>query len=153
MSDPDLTVEGLIWKEGKVVATVPLKTSPESGGLFRGNTPPLSSGQHEISVRVDGLYGENELRSRVGFLVRQPESPELSTLTCNEELLREVAKLSGGTYLREEQIGRLNDLLKPISSGKLVTKEIALWQSYWWFVPIVLILGLELFLRKRAGML
>ena len=53
----------------------------------------------------------------------------------------------------EEQIGRLNDLLKPISSGKLVTKEIALWQSFWWFVPIVLILGLELFLRKRAGML
>jgi len=153
LSDPDLTVEGLIWKEGKIVATVPLKTSAESGGLFRGNTPPLSSGQHEISVRVDGLYEENELRSRVGFLVRQPESPELSTLTCNEELLQEVAKLSGGTYLREEQIGRLNDLLKPISSGKLVTKEIALWQSYWWFVPIVLILGLELFLRKRAGML
>jgi hypothetical protein len=55
--------------------------------------------------------------------------------------------------LREEQIGRLNDLLKPISSGKLVTKEIALWQSYWWFLPIVLILGLELYLRKRAGML
>ena len=51
LSDPDLTVEGLIWKEGKIVATVPLKTSPESGGLFRGNTPPLSSGQHEISVR------------------------------------------------------------------------------------------------------
>ena len=148
LSDPDLTVEGLIWKEGKIVATVPLNPSPESGGLFRGNTPPLSSGQHEISVRVDGLYGENELRSRVGFLVRQPESPELSTLTCNEELLREVAKLSGGTYLREEQIGRLNDLLKPISSGKLVTKEIALWQSYWWFVPIVLILGLELFLEN-----
>jgi hypothetical protein len=153
LSDPNLFVEGLIWKEGKIVATVPLETNAESGGLFRGNTPPLSSGQHEISVRVDGLYEENELRSRVGFLVRQPESPELSTLTCNEELLQEVAKLSGGTYLREEQIGRLNDLLKPISSGKLVTKEIALWQSYWWFIPIVLILGLELFLRKRAGML
>jgi len=153
LSDPNLTVEGLIWKEGKIVATVPLETSAESGGLFRGNTPPLSSGQHEISVRVDGLYEESELRSRVAFLVQQPESPELSTLTCNEELLQEVAKLSGGTYLREEQIGRLNDLLKPISSGRLVTKEIALWQSYWWFVPIVLILGLELFLRKRAGML
>jgi hypothetical protein len=74
-------------------------------------------------------------------------------LTCNENLLKEVAKLSGGTYLREEQIGRLGELLKPISSGRLVTKEIALWQSYWWFVPIILILGLELFLRKRAGML
>ena len=85
--------------------------------------------------------------------MQEPESPELSTLTCNENLLQEVAKLSGGTYLREEQIGRLSELLKPISSGRLVTKEIALWQSYWWFVPIILILGLELFLRKRAGML
>ncbi|MBT7923203.1 MAG: hypothetical protein HN627_03005, partial [Opitutae bacterium] len=65
----------------------------------------------------------------------------------------DVAKLSGGSYLREEQMGRLNDLLKPISSGRLVKKEIALWQSYWWFVPIILLLGLELFLRKRAGML
>ena len=153
LNDPSLTAEGLIWKEGRIVATVPMKTDPGSGGLFRGTTPPLTPGQHEISVRVDGLYEESELRSRVSFLVQQPESPELSTLTCNEELLQEVAKLSGGTYLREEQIGRLNDLLKPISSGKLVTKEIALWQSYWWFLPIVLILGLELYLRKRAGML
>ena len=153
LNDPNLTAEGLIWKDGKIVATVPMKTDPDSGGLFRGTTPPLKPGQHEISVRVDGLYEESELRSRASFLVQQPESPELSTLTCNEELLQEVAKLSGGTYLREEQIGRLNDLLKPISSGKLVTKEIALWQSYWWFFPIVLILGLELYLRKRAGML
>ena len=64
-----------------------------------------------------------------------------------------MAELSGGRYLREEQLGRLNGLLKTISSGKLVTTEIALWQSYWWFVPIVLLLGVELFLRKRAGML
>jgi hypothetical protein len=130
-----------------------METSAESGGLFRGTTPPLLPGKHEISVRVNGVFEETQLRSRVEFLVQEPESPELSTLTCNENLLQEVAKLSGGTYLREEQIGRLGELLKPISSGRLVTKEIALWQSYWWFVPIILILGLELFLRKRAGML
>ena len=64
-----------------------------------------------------------------------------------------MSEFSGGTYLREEQIDRLNDLLKPVSSGRLVKNEIALWQSYWWFVPIVFLLGLELFLRKRAGML
>jgi hypothetical protein len=153
LDDPGANVEALIWKEGKIVATVPMETSPESGGLFRGTTPPLLPGKHEITVRANGVYEENELRSRVEFLVQEPESPELSTLTCNENLLKEVAKLSGGTYLREEQIGRLGELLKPISSGRLVTKEIALWQSYWWFVPIILILGLELFLRKRAGML
>ena len=32
LSDPDLTVEGLIWKEGKIVATVPLKPAPSQAG-------------------------------------------------------------------------------------------------------------------------
>ena len=153
LDDPKAEVEALIWREGKIVATVPMKTDPDSGGLFRGETPALSPGEHQVTVRVDGLFEEDELRSKVEFLVREPESPELATLICKEDLLRDVAKLSGGSYLREEQIGRLNDLLKPISSGRLVKKEIALWQSYWWFVPIILLLGLELFLRKRAGML
>lgn len=153
LDDPKVVVEALVWKEGKIVATVPMNTDSDSGGLFRGETPALTAGEHQVTVRVNSLFEEDELRSKVEFLVREPESPEFATLICKEDLLREVAKLSGGTYLREEQIGRLNDLLKPISSGRLVKKEIALWQSYWWFVPIILLLGLELFLRKRAGML
>ena len=154
LTDDGVEVEALVWRDGKIIATVPLESNAsESGGLFRGETPALSAGEHEVTMRVNGLYEENELRSKVEFLVREPESPELATLTCNEDLLRKVAELSGGRYLREEQIGRLNELLKPISSGKLVTMEIALWQSYWWFIPIVLLLGVELFLRKRAGML
>jgi hypothetical protein len=153
LDDPKVAVEALVWREGKIVATVPMKTDPDSGGLFRGETPALTAGEHQVTVRANGLFEEDELRSKAEFLVQESESPEFSTLTCKEDLLREVAKLSGGTYLREEQIGRLNELLKPISSGRLVKKEIALWQSYWWFVPIILLLGLELFLRKRAGML
>ena len=153
LTDPNMEVDALVWRDGKIIATVPLETDAEAGGLFRGETPALTAGEHQVTIRVNGLYEDDELRSKVGFLVREPESPELATLTCNEDLLRKVAKLSGGRYLREEQIGRLNELLKPISSGRLVTTEIALWQSYWWFVPIVLLLGVELFLRKRAGML
>ena len=85
-------MEGLIWKEGKIVATVPLNPSPESGGPS-GKHTPLTLGKHEISVRVDGLYGENELRSRVGFLVRQPE-PRTFDPDLQRGTLREVAKLS-----------------------------------------------------------
>ena len=106
-----------------------------------------------MTVRVDGVFQPEELLSRAEFLVEEPDSPELQNLTCNEEMLRKMSEFSGGTYLREEQIDRLNALLRPVSSGRLVKNEIALWQSYWWFVPIILLLGLELFLRKRAGML
>ena len=130
-----------------------MKNEPQSGGLFLGETPALLPGKHEVTVRVDGIFQPEELLSKAEFLVEEPDSPELQTLTCNEELLQKMSEFSGGTYLREEQIDRLNDLLKPVSSGRLVKNEIALWQSYWWFVPIILLLGLELFLRKRAGML
>ena len=78
---------------------------------------------------------------------------EKSYLTCNEELLKQMADLSGGQFFPEEQIDQLNEILKPISSGRVVTSELALWQSYWWFVPIFLLLAVELFLRKRAGLL
>ena len=149
----DAQVEALLWRDDKVVATVPMKNEPQSGGLFLGETPALLPGKHEVTVRVDGIFQPEELLSKAEFQVEEPDSPELQTLTCNEELLQKMSEFSGGTYLREEQIDRLNDLLKPVSSGRLVKNEIALWQSYWWFVPIVFLLGLELFLRKRAGML
>ena len=130
-------MEGLIWKEGKIVATVPLKPARVRRALPRKHTSFVIGPTRDQRTRGRTLRGERA--QKPGWVSRKTTGkPELSTLTCNEELLREVAKLSGGTYLREEQIGRLNDLLKPISSGKLVTKEIALWQSYWWFVPIVL---------------
>ncbi|MFP6887898.1 MAG: hypothetical protein VB997_10060 [Opitutales bacterium] len=153
LEEPGVKAEAILRRDGQFVATVPLESDPDSGGLYRGTTPGLQDGEHEVTVRVKGLYDEDELRSRVGFLVRETESPELTTLTCNEALLRDMASFSGGRYLREEQIDRLNELLKPISSATLLIVEIPLWQRYWWFVPIVLLLGVELFLRKRAGML
>lgn len=153
LEDPGVKAEAILWRDGEFAATVPLESAAESGGLYRGTTPGLKEGKHEVTVRVKGVYDDDELRSRVEFQVRETESPELTTLTCNESLLRDMAGFSGGRYLREEQIGRLNELLKPISSVTIFTDEIPLWQRYWWFIPIVLLLGVELFLRKRAGML
>ena len=152
--DKEKKVEAVITRDGKEVANVILQSDGKSGGLFLGETPVLESGEHEMSVRVPELYKNNELKNHVKFYVEEPAVPdELTKLNCNESLLREIAERSDGSYLKEEQMGLLNELLKPISSGRVVKSEIALWQSYWWFTPIVLLLGLELFLRKRAGML
>ena len=153
LEDPDVKAEAILWRDGKFVSTIPLESDPDSGGLFRGTTPGLQNGKHEVTVRVPGLFNDDEIRSRVEFQVLDTESVELATLTCNEALLRDMAGFSGGRYFREEQIGRLNELLKPISSVTIFTDEIPLWQRFWWFVPIILLLGVELFLRKRAGML
>jgi hypothetical protein len=60
---------------------------------------------------------------------------------------------SGGMFLREEDISRLPELLSPFSSGRVVESETLIWQSYWWFAAIVMLLTVEWVLRKRGGLL
>ena len=146
-------VDALLWKNEKVFATIPLKTENESSGLFLGETPTLEEGNYKISLRAPEIIDEFESDIVASFQVKPVPNRERSYLTCNEELLKQMADLSGGQFFPEEQIDQLNEILKPISSGRVVTSELALWQSYWWFVPIFLLLAFELFLRKRAGLL
>jgi len=64
-----------------------------------------------------------------------------------------MAFYSGGQYFREEDASRLLERIKPLSQGKVVESETLLWQSWWWFIPLMVLLTLEWALRKRAGML
>ena len=64
-----------------------------------------------------------------------------------------MAELSGGSFFREENFRELREALRPISSGRVIITEIILWQSFGWLIFVVSILALEMFLRKRAGML
>ena len=149
--EPYPEVDALLWNGTKVFATIPLKAEP--GGLFLGETPQLGQGNYRVSLRSPEFLNETDSDLEATFLVNPITSSEKSYLTCNVELLQQMADLSGGRFLPEEQVGQLNEILKPVSSGRIITSELVLWQSYWWFVPIFMLLAVELFLRKRAGML
>ena len=148
----DATAEALIWKDGRIVHRVNLEPDKDTGGLFRGKSPALAEGRHEVSVRVTG-FTEDQTPAKTEFIVQPPDTGETALLACNEELLQQIAQQSGGQYLREEQTGQLNELLAPLSTGKIVESETILWQSYWWFAAIISLLGIEWFARKRAGMM
>lgn len=141
-----------IYSDGEKVASVALKADANSGGIFRGETAPLKEGDYEVKVSVDGLP-ESEMKAKTYFTVQAEGGGEMSDLSANEELLRDVARHSGGRFYREEEISQLADQLKPLSKGRIEESDLLLWQSYWWFVPIILLLTLEWALRKRAGML
>ena len=95
---------------------------------------------------------DTQLKARTGFKVEPRETGELTQLAANEELLRQMAGVSGGQYLREENVDKLATLLAPMSQGRVEEIDTILWQSWWWFIPIILLLTLEWILRKRAGM-
>jgi hypothetical protein len=141
-----------IYSKGEKVASVALTADANSGGIFRGETAPLKEGDYEVKVSVEGLP-ESEMKAKTYFTVQAEGGGEMADLSANEELLREVARHSGGQFFREEEISQLAERLKPLSKGRIVESDLLLWQSYWWFIPIVLLLTLEWALRKRAGML
>jgi len=145
-------VDAVLFRDGRRVATIRLTPDENAGGLFRGRTAALEPGAYEVGVESAAL-AERDARARTGFKVEPLETGELTQLSLNEELLRQMSGLTGGEYLREENIDRLVDLLAPMSQGRVVESDTVLWQSYWWFVPIVLLLTAEWIIRKRVGML
>ena len=148
----DATVDAVLRKEGQIVSTVTLDPDESGSGVYRGRTGQLLEGRYEVSVRASG-FSHEALRACTSFLVQPPQSRELELIACNDELLEEMARSSGGQYLREEQFGQLADLLEPLSSGLVIESDTLLWQSYWWFAAIILLLTIEWLLRKRAGLL
>ena len=147
-------VDGLIWKGDEVVATIPLEGMESTNGLFTGKVLGLDPDSYEFSVKAPEILNEMEFsEQKLRFEVRPGENKERDFLTCNENLLGEMAELSGGSFFREENFRELREALRPISSGRVIITEIILWQSFGWLIFVVSILALEMFLRKRAGML
>ncbi|MEJ7592522.1 MAG: VWA domain-containing protein [Planctomycetaceae bacterium] len=146
------TADALIWKDGRVVSTVSLNADNDVPGIYRGRSGALPEGEYEVSVRASG-YSESALKARSRFVVLPPESGEMTQTAANEQLLKQMALASGGVFLREEDMDRLPELLSPLSSGRVVESETLIWQSYWWFASIVMLLTVEWVLRKRAGLL
>lgn len=146
------TADALVWRDGRVVSTVSLNADPEVPGIYRSTTGALDAGAYEVSVRAAG-YSESVLKARSRFTVSPPESGEMEQTASNTALLKNMAEASGGVFLREEQLSQLPDLLNPLSSGRVVETQTELWQTYWWFAAIVLLLSVEWMLRKRSGLL
>jgi hypothetical protein len=146
------TVDAVLYRDGKKAATIRLSPDDNAGGLFRGKTAALEPGSYEVGVESAAIPA-NELKARAEFKVEPRETGELTQLSLNEDLLGQMSAAGGGQYLREEDIGRLIELLAPMSDGRVIESDTVLWQSWWWFVPIVVLLTIEWIIRKRTGLL
>lgn len=146
------TVDAVLLRNGQKMANIRLAVDEGGGGLFRGRTAPLEPGSYEVAVETAAIP-ESQLKARTTFKVEPRETGELTQLAMNEDLLRQIANASSGRYLREENFDRVFEYLAPMTQGRVVESDTILWQSWWWFLPIVGLLTAEWILRKRAGML
>ena len=145
-------VDALVWKDDRVVGQISLAADDNLPGIYRGQFGRLPQGEYEVSVQAAG-FSASALKARTRFSILPVETSEMTQTAVNHALLHQMASASGGMYLPEEDFGRLNVLLEPFSDGRVVESDTLIWQSYWWFAAIILLLTLEWLLRKRAGLL
>lgn len=146
------TVDALVWRGGQVAAVVSLQADDNVPGIYRGRVTGLPAGDYEVSVQAAG-YSAEALQARSSFTVTATAAAELRDGSANEGLLRQVAEAGGGQFLREEDLRRLPEILSVYTDGRIVESDTLLWQSYWWFLSILLLLTMEWLLRRRAGLM
>lgn len=141
--------------QGERVAQVALTPDASEGGRFTAEVAAdLPPGVYEVGVSVEGV-SEAELLAKTLITVRGRDVAvgELADLTANLDLLGQVASTTGGRVLREHQADELVQLLDGLSFSTEEQTVSKLWQGWPWFGAVVVLLGTELLLRRRMGMI
>ncbi|RUL82209.1 VWA domain-containing protein [Tautonia sociabilis] len=117
-------------------------------GTYAASGAPGVYGVELIGRAPDG----SEIgRASSRFLVFQDDL-ELENPAANIALLRQVAELTGGQFLRPEQLDQFLDDLDPEAFSRVETQvEYRLWDNWPFLLLFVGVLGVEWVVRKRMG--
>jgi len=124
-------------------------------GRYEGSVDGLAQGDYTFraTAQVDGQQlGEDRGRFSVGELNLEFEDTKM-----NAQLLRQLAYRTGGEFFNPDQLSALPEKLSAQKSfvprDVVHTRAVELWNWQHTLAFVVLLLGLEWFLRKRSGML
>ncbi|MDF1842727.1 MAG: hypothetical protein P1U77_14925 [Rubripirellula sp.] len=133
------------------MATVPLMVDDAARGTYQGQTPALLRGAYEVRVRASG-FDATALQASTPIWVGERDTMELSRVSLDPNGLRQIAEAGGGEYLHESSADELLNWLEPLSSGRVVESDTLVWQSFYWFWTIMMLLTVEWWMRKKAGL-
>ena len=141
--------------EGERKLAFPLEEKEDGTGRYVGSSVPLESGGYTLGIEVADLP-EEEMKARINFTVEsseREEKKEFVNFNWDEERLQELARVTGGKYLREENSSEIMNYLPQETRTIEVRKDLPVWQSVWFFSFIALLLTLEWAIRKRHTLL
>jgi hypothetical protein len=132
----------------KAVAVQTGVTGPD--GVVRLEFPPPQPGAYKLLASAK--RGETDLGKGEDAVAVRAVGPELSDASVRRELLRDVARATGGESFTLPS-GGLPDL--PLLDPPVVevgrAKDRPLWDRWYYLVALVVLLGGEWFLRRRFG--
>ena len=146
------SVEAIASIDGKPIASTFLLADDALPGNYRGQFDSLPPGEYSIHIVAPG-FTEQEMSVRTSLRMNEPLNQELVDVLRNEELLKQLADRTGGMYVPENDLEKLWARMDLSQRSKLIESDRLLWQSYWWFVPILTLVALEWWFRKKGGLI
>ncbi len=124
----------------------------KNGAAYQLNAGALPVGEYTYNA---GTILGNHSYNATGQLTIKPLNLELRQSAANHQLLRNIAKESGGAVLKPTEINRLADLIKKNENIKTLVYEDKHYSDMidvkWIFILILALLSAEWFFRKREG--
>jgi len=117
-----------------------LIAAPDHPGEYQAEFTPKVPGEYRFSTTMDP-------KAVVKFEVLAPKL-EQSETAMNESLMQSMARISGGKFLREEDLDSLPNLVSSHSATVPTFKKVELYYSVWWMVALMVIASLEWLLRR-----
>ena len=129
---------------------LPLEQVLGTDGLYTARFVPSRFGEYTVTA-TGTLDGENLGKQQALFEVK-PSYAEFSDAALNVSLLTNLAEMSGGKYYSIEEANQLVNQISLVESATSEITDVDIWDLPLIFGLILMLLGLEWFLRKRGGL-
>ncbi|MEZ6034274.1 MAG: hypothetical protein R3C17_14360 [Planctomycetaceae bacterium] len=129
-----------------------LTPSADTPGRYAGRLPRFSEGVWQVKLRATGSPVNLDDSIAAEILVRRHLSQELANVSCNRELLTQLAEITSGAVVEPYEASRLIDLVRPQDRTENKLQEVTLWDH--WLVLLIFfpLLMSEWVLRKLNGL-
>lgn len=139
-----------IQLESEVGASRTFNMENSGNGNYRLDLPRLSEGLYQYSATA--RKGNREIESQSGEFLVSNSSSELTNTIRNDDLLKAIAKNSGGAFFTYNNASSLWDTLRAQNIVETQTETVENYsfpvRSMYWFFLVLLLLGTEWILRK-----
>ncbi len=117
-------------------------------GVFKTSFAPQQGGKYKVQLSAE----KNQRKLEAEITVSQPVLEKVGQ-PVNADILREIAKLTGGANVSYEQLEEIVKKISVLPEPQPIEKRIRLWSSPIWGGVILLLLGVYWTGRKLAGMI
>jgi hypothetical protein len=119
-----------------------LRPIPGQPGMYRGELIAPAPGAFEFAV-------DHDKSTLLDFEVEDPKQ-ELTETAMNKQLLEQMAAVSGGAFVREEDLYQLPEKMKGKMERMRSKLEVEIWSSPIYFILMIGLVSSEWILRKAS---